>query len=83
MLRLGAAAKLHYWWSQRLPARDRPRTLERDSDPSNDNEFEAIAIGSQYSAGGEPTRCRPFRYRDGRWTLDEQAMDEPCMAQPT
>ncbi|MGH2956205.1 MAG: hypothetical protein ACRDL6_04335, partial [Solirubrobacterales bacterium] len=46
--------------------------LERDGDSSNDDEFEVLAAGTDYTASpsGEP---RPLlaRYRDGRWDLED------------
>jgi hypothetical protein len=51
--------------------------LERDSDPSNDDEFELVALGSSYKpAGADRDRQIVLRYHDGRWTVDEQGMRE-------
>ncbi|MGH2955736.1 MAG: hypothetical protein ACRDL6_01915, partial [Solirubrobacterales bacterium] len=52
--------------------------LERDGDPSNDDELEIVAAGTSYAdpdQGGAPTDAI-LRYRDGRWEIDRQAMEE-------
>jgi hypothetical protein len=46
--------------------------LENDSNPSNDNEFEVLAIGSSYK-GSQAI----IRYHDGRWSLDRQPWGIP------
>ncbi|MGH2957621.1 MAG: hypothetical protein ACRDL6_11580, partial [Solirubrobacterales bacterium] len=51
--------------------------LENDSDPTNDDEFEVVALGSRYKApGSNAQRPAVLRYRDGRWSVDQQAMLE-------
>jgi hypothetical protein len=46
--------------------------LEKDSDPSNDDEFGAVAIGSAYieRPGQDPTPVI-LRFRDGRWSFED------------
>ena len=48
--------------------------LERDGDPSNDDEFEAIAIGSKLDLHGV-TGATVLSYRDGRWDFDLKASE--------
>ncbi|MDX6663181.1 MAG: hypothetical protein QOG09_1283 [Solirubrobacterales bacterium] len=43
--------------------------LENDSDPANDSELEVLAIGTDYKG-----QHAVIRYRNGRWSLDGQAM---------
>ena len=43
--------------------------LERDSDPTNDDEFAAMAIG----VGASTNLTKVLSYRDGVWTVDEPA----------
>lgn len=49
--------------------------LERDADPTNDDEFELVALGTAYLTpdAGTPRRA-VLRYRAGRWSVDERAM---------
>jgi hypothetical protein len=48
---------------------------ENDSDSSNDDEFEVVAIGTPYKPPGLAAQ-KPVivRYRDGQWAVDEDAM---------
>ncbi|MDX6652698.1 MAG: hypothetical protein QOJ38_1479, partial [Solirubrobacterales bacterium] len=50
--------------------------LENDADPSNDNEFEVVAVATEYRPQGskEPPRDAILLYKDGRWSLDTKAM---------
>jgi hypothetical protein len=54
--------------------------LENDDDPANDNDFEVVAIGTQYQPphsnllGGSVPAV--LVYKDGRWSVDEHAMGE-------
>ncbi|MDX6663013.1 MAG: hypothetical protein QOG09_1115, partial [Solirubrobacterales bacterium] len=49
--------------------------LENDSDPSNDNDFEVVAMGTQYQPShAEHETMAMLVYRDGRWRVDERAM---------
>ncbi|MDX6652175.1 MAG: hypothetical protein QOJ38_956 [Solirubrobacterales bacterium] len=61
--------------------------LERDSDPSNDNDFEVVALGSVYTPPHESQeRQVVLRYANGRWDLDPAAMkqiDPGADLQPT
>jgi hypothetical protein len=52
--------------------------LERDGDASNDDEFEVVAVGSNYrESTGQPSQPAILRYRDGRWNFeDEEARAE-------
>ncbi|MDX6651685.1 MAG: hypothetical protein QOJ38_466, partial [Solirubrobacterales bacterium] len=53
--------------------------LENDADPSNDDEFEVMAVGTQYvPPDSKENAPRPavIVYRHGRWSLDETAMRE-------
>ncbi|MDX6652796.1 MAG: hypothetical protein QOJ38_1577 [Solirubrobacterales bacterium] len=52
--------------------------LENDSDPSNDDEFEIVAIGTRYKPRGSsaPERGAILVYRNGRWSVNTQAMSE-------
>ena len=44
---------------------------ERDDEPANDDEFEAVAIGGQYWHGQDPWRLPALaRLKNGRWELD-------------
>ena len=52
--------------------------LERDDDPSNDDELELVAVGGVYE--GKPV---VVRYRHGRWSLDQAAMDGIAVALKT
>jgi hypothetical protein len=49
--------------------------LENDGDPSNDNDFEVVAIGTNYPEKPGATSTGPaiIRYRDGRWSLEDSA----------
>jgi hypothetical protein len=48
--------------------------LENDSDPSNDEDFEAAAIGTSFKPAGLGVRCPAvLRYRGGHWSVDQQA----------
>jgi hypothetical protein len=53
--------------------------LERDSDPSNDDDFEVVAIGTLYAddpsftANNGHARYTIARYRHGRWSLEDSA----------
>ncbi|MGH2956870.1 MAG: hypothetical protein ACRDL6_07755, partial [Solirubrobacterales bacterium] len=44
--------------------------LERDADPTNDDEFEAVAVGSMPQPGGTSSPVI-VRYRDGRWRFED------------
>ena len=48
--------------------------LERDDDPSNDDEFEVFALGTSMDIGDGSQRPVVARYRDGRWMVDKVAM---------
>lgn len=48
--------------------------LERDDDPSNDDEFAAIAIGSQLAKDATAAAI-VLRYEGGRWSLDREASE--------
>ena len=51
--------------------------LELDDDPTNDDEFEVVALGSAYKPPGfDKAVPAVVRYSDGRWRLDERAMRE-------
>ena len=45
--------------------------LERDSDPSNDDDFEVIALANPRQAAGTA-----LRYREGRWSVDSEWTEE-------
>jgi hypothetical protein len=48
--------------------------LERDGDPDNDDEFEAVAAGSRYRYPGRQELIPTIlRYRNGRWQLEDTA----------
>ena len=47
--------------------------LERDGDPTNDDDFEAIAIGTRPSAADLGTKSTVLAYRDGIWGVDQDA----------
>ena len=53
--------------------------LERDDDPTNDDEFEVVAVGTAFegldTASGKNEHV-VVRYRDGRWSIDEKASAE-------
>ncbi|HEX2015327.1 MAG TPA: hypothetical protein VGN69_01440 [Solirubrobacteraceae bacterium] len=49
---------------------------EHDTDPSQRDSFEVVAVGTYYRRAGQPPRNAVVHYRDGRWRLDEQAMHE-------
>jgi hypothetical protein len=59
-----AAAGVRLYAAARVP-------LESDSDPSNDDEFEVVAVGTKYK--GSPT---VVRYRNGFWAIDHGAMTD-------
>jgi hypothetical protein len=56
--------------------------LEKDSDPANDDEFEAVAVGTGYvperfqkDAQGRPIpEATILRYRNGRWDFEDPAV---------
>jgi hypothetical protein len=49
--------------------------LERDADPSNDDEFEVVAIGREFKPEGfDQPATTVLRYRDGAWSFDYEAM---------
>ncbi|HEX2016662.1 MAG TPA: hypothetical protein VGN69_08200 [Solirubrobacteraceae bacterium] len=51
--------------------------LESGGDPTHANDFEAIAVGSEYTPGRQqPSHPVVIRYRQGRWALDEPAMTQ-------
>ncbi|MDX6651438.1 MAG: hypothetical protein QOJ38_219, partial [Solirubrobacterales bacterium] len=53
--------------------------LESDSDPSNDDEFEVVAVGTYYvppNAQDQIPRPAVIVYRNGRWSTDVKAMRE-------
>ncbi|HEX2016729.1 MAG TPA: hypothetical protein VGN69_08545 [Solirubrobacteraceae bacterium] len=47
------------------------------ADPAHADEFEVIAIGSRYTDERGRARGTVVRYRQGRWSLDEAAMNGP------
>ena len=58
------AAKIKLYSIARVP-------LERDSNPTNDDEFQAVAVGGD--PNGHGTNPVIARYQDGRWAIDEAA----------
>jgi hypothetical protein len=49
--------------------------VERDGDPTNDDDFEAVAVGTPINGSGDGSNgpATVIDYRAGRWSIDEQA----------
>jgi hypothetical protein len=48
--------------------------LENDDEPSNDQDFEAVAVGTDYNPPGDlPQAPVVARYTNGQWSVDELA----------
>jgi hypothetical protein len=63
----GTAESVHLIAAARIP-------YEKDGDPSNDNDFGVLAIGTEYSSkAGLPPKAAILRYSHGIWALEPDA----------